>query len=220
MEASSPSASSAGPAANVTASMLKGCVGFSLVSVIGFSVWAFPGRWLSRHFGEFGMFAACAVAFIGAAGLLLFHLVAGPNRLWRFYKVFVPAFLAYAIAWCVAWFIFKFGFGEWLGSFLGSIAFVAIAGWGFRTWRGFWKAVAVLFLCHSAGYFLGAEFMRSVGRAASVIALSKSTFALVGMLGWGAIYGAGFGAGIGFVFHTFQADSKSRDGSKVGVPLD
>ena len=189
--------------------MLIGCLGFSIVSVAGFSVWAIGGRWIEHRFGEFGLFAACTAVFLGSAGLLLFQLVNGPNRLWRFYKIFLPAFFLYATAWSAAWFALKFGLGEWVGSLLGSIAFAAVVAWGLGTHRAFAKACAVLFVCHSAGYFLGAEFMRSIGRASSVIALSKSAFALIAKLGWGAIYGAGFGAGIGYVFHNFQ---RGQDG--------
>jgi hypothetical protein len=185
-------------------SMLVGGAGFSAVSVAGFSVWAFGGRWLQSRFGEFGLFAACMVAFLGSAGLLLFPLVRGSNRLWRFYKLFVPAFFAYAIFWCAAWFALKFGPGEWLGSLLGSIAFVAVVSWGFGTHRAFAKVCAILFICHSAGYFLGAEFMRAAGHLTSGFGLSKSTVGLIGELGWGMIYGAGFGAGLGYVFHNFQ----------------
>jgi hypothetical protein len=193
--------------------MLTGCLGFSVVSVAGFSVWAFGGRWLHR---ELMIFAACTIIFLGLSGLLLFKLLNGQNRLLRFYKIFLPAFFFYAVAWSAAWFVLKFGLGEWLGSLLGSIMFVAVAAWGFGTHRSFAKACAVLFICHSAGYFLGGEFMRSVGQLSKTVELSKSTLTLVGMLGWGAIYGAGFGAGIGCTFHIFQIDAKVN--VKPGLP--
>jgi hypothetical protein len=188
--------------------MLTGCIGFAVVSLIGFSVWAFAGRWLYRKFGDIGLFSGCLAAFLGSAGLLLSQLLYAPNRFGRFYKLFVPAFFAYAFVWCAAWFGFRLGLGEWLGSLLGSIAFVAVLGWRFSHYRGFVKACAVLFLCHSAGYFLGAEFMRSAARMAGTFDLSKSSLALMGMLGWGMIYGAGFGAGIGYVFYNFQVDAE------------
>ena len=185
--------------------MLRGSVGFAIVSIIGFSVWAFLAPWLHRVVGGFALFPACLLAFLGSAGLLLFPLVSGPNRFWRFYKLFIPAYCAYAAAWCVAWFAFRFGLGEWLGSFLGSIAFVAVVGLGLGNFSGFIKASAVLFICHSAGYFLGGEFMGSIVRISGPASLSKPALALVGKLGWGAIYGGGFGAGIGYVFHCFQS---------------
>ena len=174
-------------------------------------MWAFGGRWLHNHFGETGLFAACTIVFLGSSGLLLFRLVKSPNRLWRFYKIFLPAFLLYAVAWTAAWFMLKFGLGEWLGSLLGSIMFAAVVAWGFGTHRSFAKACAVLFICHSASYFLGGEFMQSIGRASNTLGLSKSTIAMVGMLGWGAIYGAGLGAGIGYVFHIFQTNPNIAD---------
>jgi hypothetical protein len=118
--------------------------------------------------------------------------------------LFVPAFCAYAAAWCAAWFALGFGLGEWLGSFLGSMAFAAVIGLGFGNFSCFFKASVVLFICHSAGYFLGAELMRAAGRASGLVSLSKPTLNLLGKLGWGAIYGVGFGAGIGYVFHCLQ----------------
>jgi hypothetical protein len=187
---------------SVAQSMLIGSLGFSIVSIAGFSVWAFGERWLHE---ELTLFTSCAAVFLGLSGLLLFRLVISPNRLWRFYKIFLPAFLLYAVAWSAAWWLLKFGLGEWLGSLLGSIMFAAVVAWGFGSHRSFVRACAVLFICHSAGYFLGAQFMQSIGHALNALGLSKPATALLGMLGWGAIYGAGFGAGIGYTFHIFQS---------------
>lgn len=41
-------------------SIRRGIVGFTLVSVAGFSPWALFGRWFYRHAGKAGLYAACA----------------------------------------------------------------------------------------------------------------------------------------------------------------
>ena len=88
----------------------------------GFSVWAFAGRWLAAHVGMAGLYVACAIVFIALSGLTLHPLVRGPGSLVRFYKIFIPAFAAYAVAWSAAWFAFRFGLGEWLGSLAGVLS--------------------------------------------------------------------------------------------------
>jgi hypothetical protein len=61
----------------------------------------------------------------------------------------------------------------------------------FGTRPGFLRLLLVLFVCHSAGYYLGgelyAQFRGSTGR-----------------LLWGVAHGLGFGAGLGYVLHTLQ----------------
>jgi hypothetical protein len=164
------------------------------VSVAAFSVWAFGGKWFKTHGGDPAMYAAIAAAFAGLSGLLLYPLVRGPRSLLRFYKVFVPAFLAYAGAWCAAWLALKFGRGEWLGSLAGSAAFAIVSGLLLGNVRAIVKVAIVLFAAHSAGYFLGGQLYYGI----------KAQHHTLAMLGWGAIYGLGFGAGIGHAFFTFQ----------------
>lgn len=185
----------------------RGSLGFAAVSVAGFAVWAFGGRWFYRHGGEAGLYAACALVFVGAAGLFLHPLVRGPNPVRRFYKVFVPAFLAYALAWSAAWFGFRFGLGEWLGSLAGSAAFAVVAGGLLGNGRRWPKVSAVLFVAHSAGYFLGGQlyaWSRAPVAAEVLGGLSEETLATLGRLGWGLLYGLGFGAGLGYAFFDLQ----------------
>jgi hypothetical protein len=187
--------------------MLQGSLRFAIVSLAGFAVWAFGGKWFQTHLGEAGLYAACTVVFLGGSGLLLSPLVEGPGAFKRFYAVFIPAFFAYAFVWCAAWFILHFGLGEWLGSFLGTTAFAAIIGWRLRNLRGLGKAMLVLFVCHSAGYFLGGRLMHWLfGPTASAMfaGLSKYQIGVLAKLSWGLLYGLGFGAGIGYAFHMFQ----------------
>jgi hypothetical protein len=185
---------------------LRGALGFAAVSLGGFGVWAFAGRWLARRLGELGLYAACALVFVGLAGALLFPLVKGEQRLRRFCQAFVPAFLGYAAVWTLCWMALKFGAGEWLGSFAGTLAFAVILGKCLGSWRGLLKVALILFVGHSAGYFLGGIiYMKLAHPPVAIAGLNKSQVALLAKLIWGICYGLGFGAGIGFAFDTFQS---------------
>lgn len=180
----------------VVAAMLHGAWRFTLVSVAAFSVWAFAGGWLTRQAGEGGLYAACALAFVVLAGLLLAPLVQGPRRVLRCYLVFVPAFVAYALAWSACWFVWPSRVGEWGGAAAGSVFFVAVAAWRLRgAWRDVPLAIAAFFALHLLGYFAGSLAMDALVHAGQKRA---------GMLAWGACYGLGFGAAIGWVFQRLQ----------------
>jgi hypothetical protein len=190
--------------------MVRGSIGFGIVSLAAFSVWAAAGKWFQIHFGEAGLYGACALVFICSSGLLLHQLMLGPGSLLRFYAVFIPAFLAYAVAWCAAWFLLRFGVGEWLGSFLGTAAFAGALGWRFQNYRNILRVSLVLFGFHSAGYFLGGRVMKWIlGPAGSAMltGLSRPGLFAVAQLSWGLLYGLGFGAGIGYAFYTVQSSN-------------
>lgn len=177
-------------------SILRGSIGFAIVSIAGFAVWAFGSDHLTWLAGEGGLYAGCTVVFLAVSGLLLHPLVSGEKSLGRFYRIFIPAFLAYAALWCVFWFWLGMGRGEWLGSLAGSAAFAFIVCLMLRR-LGPWLAGAlVLFAAHSAGYFIGGELYYPSKRLP------------LDMLTWGLIYGLGFGAGIGFVFWAAQRGGK------------
>jgi hypothetical protein len=187
--------------------MVRGSFGFALVSLGGFAVWAFAGRWLTTRIGEGGMYGVSALVFILFSGFFLNSLLRGPGRLWRFYKAFVPAFLAYAAVWSAAWFSLGFGRGEWIGSFAGTTVFVLLVAWSLGSFRGFVLACLVLFATHSAGYFLGGELYYWTNKPAAAELFdrfSKQQIALAGRMAWGLLYGLGFGAGLGYAFYKFQ----------------
>jgi hypothetical protein len=187
------------------AAILRGMISFTIVSLAGFSVWAFAGVWFYKNVGEAGLYAACAIVFVGLAGLLMHPLLRGSNRLPRFYAAFVPAFLVYAVVWSVCWFALKFGAGEWLGSFLGCAAFAFVLGKMLKSTRGFWKVMIALFLAHSSGYFLGGIAYGSMRTSPEFLrGFSRSQLGLLAKMLWGLFYGLGFGAGIGYAFHQFQ----------------
>ncbi len=190
---------------------LHGAGSFALVSLAGFSVWAFAGRWFYRNVGEAGLYVAIAAVFLGLSGLLLHPLVQGPNRHRRFQSAFLPAFLAYAIVWSAAWFLLKNKAGEWIGSAAGCLAFATVACLIFRQPRAIPACAAVLFVTHSAGYFLGDRFMTwltAPGLASPFPSATKAQLGTLAKLGWGLFYGLGFGAGLGFTFH--QASRPGR----------
>jgi hypothetical protein len=188
-------------------SIIRGSIGFGVVGIAAFSVWASAGHWFQTHLGEAGLYVACALVFICLSGLLLHPLLRGPGALPRFYTTFIPAFLAYAIIWCTAWFLLRFGPGEWLGSLFGTAAFVAVVSWRLQNFKGFLQTSLVVFALNSAGYFLGGKMMHwLLGATGSALfsELSKPDLMIVAKLGWGLLYGLGFGAGIGYAFYSVQ----------------
>ncbi len=198
-----------------TASVFRGAWAFALISLAGFSVWAFAGRWFYRTVGEIGLYVAIAVVFLGLSGALLHPLVPGPGAYRRFQTAFLPAFLAYAVGWSGAWFLWPNKTGEWVGSALGCLLFAVIACAILGRPRAAVVSFLVLFVTHSAGYFLGDVSMNwlSGSSGASLFpALSKSQMGTLAKLSWGLFYGLGFGAGIGFTFDR-GASSSRRDGS-------
>jgi hypothetical protein len=181
----------------LSSSLLRGAIGFTAVSVASFAIWAYAGRWFHRHGGELAMYSACAAVFILGGALLLHPLIWGERSLLRFSKVFFSAFLAYAVAWSVAWFALGFPYGEWVASAVGSLVFVAVAASFLGGWKHFLSATVVLFVLHSLGYFTGAEVYYPSDHSTGKKLL------------WGILYGAGFGTGVGYVFHSLQRSQKA-----------
>lgn len=176
----------------LAASMIRGGLGFAAVGVAAFSVWVFGhGR-----LGTIGIYAGVAAVFLGLSVFLL-HPLAG-SRL-RFLRAFVPGFLAYCVVWCLAWFQLGFGLGEWLGSAGGCLAFALAAGAMLNRLRAVPQVAVVLFLAHSAGYFLGG-LPYYAWRTEAPVAM---------MLAWGFVYGLGFGAGIGYAFYAYRRDGSA-----------
>lgn len=134
----------------------------------------------------------------------------------RFYKAFVPAFLVYAVAWSVCWFVWGFGMGEWLGSFAGCALFTLVLRIAFRVPGRPGNVLLVLFLSHSAGYFLGGKLYMALAHPPLAVAgLTKAQVALAGRLGWGLCYGLGFGAGIGYAFSVMQRLGRPAGQSRI-----
>jgi hypothetical protein len=193
-------------------SIIEGMWRFAVVSLGGFSVWAFAGRWFYLKVGEAGLYAVTTVVFLGLAVLLLNPLVSGPRRVWRLGRAFVPAFVAYAVAWCMVWFALGAGLGEWLASLVASLAFMAVFSWGLASWGRFASTSMVFFLTHSAGYFAGGWLMAWVllsHRSGVLAGVSKDLVGILAKLAWGLAYGVGLGAGLGYALHACQRRSLS-----------
>ncbi|MEO8426198.1 MAG: hypothetical protein ABI651_03715 [Verrucomicrobiota bacterium] len=175
-------------------------------SIGGFAVWAFAGKWFYVNTGEAGLYAASTGVFTSLAGLLMHPLILDPRPLTRFYRVFVPAFFAYAIVWCGFWFLLRFGAGEWLASLAGSAAFVAVSGWRFGNLRSVVKAIILFFVALSLGYFAGGKLMYFLAspEGAEMFGMGKAQLGTIAKLSWGALFGLGFGAGLGYAYYTFQ----------------
>jgi hypothetical protein len=176
--------------------LLRGSLGFGIVSIGAFSMWGLAARKLLPVRGEAGMYLACTLVFLLLSVLILHPLVQGERRMARFAKIFIPAFIAYAALWCVGWFTLGMGRGEWIGSLTGSAAFTGVVSLMMKRPGAWMLTTVVLFLTHSAGYFLGGELYYPSDHS--------MTFKLL----WGLVYGLGFGAGIGFTFWSAQRLAK------------
>jgi hypothetical protein len=174
-------------------SVLRGIVGFIIVSVAGFAPWPIFERWV-RGRGEIELYLACTAVFIGLSGLCLHRLIIGPGSLSRFYKLFSLAFLAYAFAWVAFWMWLRGNSGVWAGLLAGNIVMGAILAFAFDAQRSAMKIIAALFALNAIGYFVGAWIEGKL----------ISEHRLAAMLLWGACYGGGFGAGLGIAFHICQ----------------
>lgn len=174
--------------------VLRGGIGFCLVSLVVFATVAFGERWMYRNLGFTGAYLAWTIAFILLGGGVLGTLVADSRwRLPKFYILFGIAFFAYAVGWVASYFVLRGAAGEWVGSLVGSILMTLVFALGFQSLRSVPKLSAILFIANSAGYFLGSAINNSLGGRP-------------GMLLWGLLYGLFLGSGIAAVLFLLQHD--------------
>ena len=198
---------------SLAASVLRGAIGFTIVSVAGFAPWAVFGRWFHRIGGEVGMYAACAVVFIGLSGVLLHRLIIGPGSLPRFYKLFSMSFAAYSAGWIAGWMVLRGHPGSLAGLFAGT----AVMGWmmarAFDARDATVKIITILFVSNTLGYFIGGWVEGGVmGMKEMTLfgaTVPKRMQMRAAMLLWGVCYGIGFGAGLGWAFHRCQAGART-----------
>jgi hypothetical protein len=184
---------------SLAASVGRGMLGFTVVSVAGFVPWAVFGRWFYRHLGEAGLYAVCALVFIGLSAPLMHRLIMGPGSLGRFFKLFSLSFAVYSAAWIGGWLALRGHSGSLAGLLAGTAVMGVMLAHAFGAWNQVLKVVAALFLLNSAGYFLGGVVEGALIRQ----------HALTAMLLWGVFYGLGFGAGLGLAFHLCQSRARA-----------
>lgn len=198
---------------SLPASLWRGTIGFTIVSVAGFAPWALFGRWFYRNVGEAGLYAVCAIVFIVLSGLLLHKLIIGPGSLPRFYKLFGVSFAAYSVAWILGWMLL----GGHMGSIVGLLAGTSLMGWmlvrAFEAREALLPVIAALFLLNTLGYYVGgwveAPLMRMENFSLLGWTPAKSVQIRSAMLLWGVFYGAGFGAGLGLAFFLCQRRARA-----------
>lgn len=195
------SSASAPTLPTLTHSLLRGMIGFAIVSVAGFSPWPVMGAWF-RSSGEIALYVACTVVFIALSGPCLHRLILGPGSLWRFYALFTPAFVTYAIVWVVCWRELRGELGQQAG-IVGLLGGTAVMGiilvFAFGAYRQLLPVILSLFLLNTAGYCAG-EWLEGI---------FAWDLRLAGMLSWGLCYGLGFGAGLGLAFHFCQTRTRA-----------
>ena len=180
------------------ASILRGIVGFTLVSVAGFAPWPIIDRWFP-WMGETGLYVASTAVFIGLSGPLMHRLIIGPGSLPRFCKLFTLAFTAYVIAWAAFWMWLRSDVGEVAGLLGGTAAMGAILAFAFDARRAVVKIIAALFVLNTAGYRAGGWFEGK-------LAIDHR---LAAIMLWGICYGICFGAGLGLAFHFCQTRARA-----------
>ena len=183
--------------------MVRGALGFTLVSVAGFAPWAVFGRPLYRRIGEAGLYSICAVVFLGLSGVVLHRLLAGRGSLVRFYKLFLPAFAAYSVAWIGGWMALHGQAGSWLGLFLGAVCLGSLLARGLGAPKETPQVIAILFGLNAAGYF-GGGWMEGWLMHAKGLPVTKEIQSMLAMSLWGVGYGLGLGAGLGITFWRCQ----------------
>lgn len=203
-------------------SVFIGGVGFGLVGLAAFAVWAIGDKALTKAIGEPGLYAVCALVFVGLAGTVFGQLVIGPGGTRRVYGLFALAFVTYSVVWSGAWFGLRGTLGaEVVGAVLGSAAMAGLLAWGFGAGREAARVVAALILFNALGYFLGEIWWRWLpGEGGAQVfgsLFNRPQRMMLAMLGWGVLFGAFFGAGVGYVIYQCQEGVRAR--LRTGIPL-
>ena len=77
----------------------------------------------------------------------------------------------------------------------------------FGRWSLYWRAAALFFVLHTAGYFAGGQsmaFLMDLSHQKPAPLLEATTWSVLAKLSWGLFYGLGFGGGLGSTFAVLQ----------------
>lgn len=184
-----------------------GALGFALVSVAAFSLWAFGGRALARSITPNGLYGVIALVMLMGGAWVFRPLIIGRN--WgRFAALFACGFLLFAAAWMIGYMIrAPYRLGEWGGVVAGPILLAAVLCRGFGARRRRVFCATVLAASHLGGYL-------AADRLFALEALQNRA----GMLIWGLVYGAVFGAGLGATLYVCQEEVRGRLASMLRPP--
>jgi len=196
------------PLPSVFALIGRGAMGGLLLSVAGFVPWAVTGRWLYRMVGEAGLYGVCALVFIALSGPLLHRLLAGPQSLRRFYRLFAVSFTVYAAVWTAGWMAVGGHAGSVLGLLAAALAMAGTLAWAFGTPGEVPGMAAALFGPTAVGYFAGGVVEGWLMRLADGSRLGG----MGAMLSWGVFFGLGFGAGLGLALFLGQRRVRGQAG--------
>lgn len=186
------------PLPTVGASVVRGIVGFTLLSIAGFAPWPILDLWFRRG-TETQLYILCTAIFIGLSAPLLHRLIIGPGSFVRFYKLFTIAFIAYAAVWIAFWVWLRGPEGEITGLLGGTAVMGAVLAFAFDAQRSVVKIIVALFVLNALGYFAGGWCEGKLG----------IHHRLTAMMLWGACYGVGLGAGLGLAFHICQTRARA-----------
>lgn len=155
------------------------------------------GERVEEKLGVMGADAFRAGTFILLGGAILSRLVIGPGRVLRFYVLFAVALFLQAAAWTLIYFPLRSEAGKWLGLAFGSLVLGLTMATAFDATRQAFRAIVVLFVTRSAGFF-GAEWLRGAlpGQAGGYVA--------------SIVIALGLGAGLGYALYACQETVRQR----------
>jgi hypothetical protein len=174
-----------------------GAGGLCLCIVIVMAIAALANNFLKKYLGDKGQYALNALLFILMAGAIFRRLVIAPVPAFRVYVLFTAAFFLYDAAWTTAYRPFRNVLGEWLGSLAGGIGLGLVFATVFDAPKQAVRVIVVLCIASPAGYFAG-KF------------LHQYIPGIPGALVWGATYGLGLGAGLGYALYACQEPARQR----------
>jgi len=172
---------------------------FCIVSLIAFSLWAFPLTFLR---GAAKLYPAIALVFIlgGAPSMLpAFRQNNGSVGQVKYLLLFWPAFIVFAAGWWIFWEIFLNHIGEVFGSFLGLAGMILVFKFGFRTTRSWGTLTAIAFTWYTVTYYLS-EFSYT-----ELKTLNGSWAVPLARLSWGLFFGIGMGTALAFVTDSLRS---------------